>query len=156
MLATPLVTEAGQAAWKSLSWTSLDVVTGGLVLGVVLAAMFLGHWYLNTPTMQLNPLKRLIVLLLVVLVVRAAVSGLGVWQRVSSADGGMPTEFWLFLALRELAGIAGTFAMGWMAWETLKIPNTQSATGVLYAGVILAFIGELTSQLMSSGQFFPI
>jgi hypothetical protein len=46
--------------------------------------------------------------------------------------------------------------MGWMAWETLRIPNTQSATGVLYAGVILAFIGELTAQLLSAGRLFPV
>jgi len=26
----------------------------------VLTAMLLGHWYLNTPTMQLAPLKRLL------------------------------------------------------------------------------------------------
>src|SRR5688572_1757231 len=28
----------------------LDPVSGGLLLGSTLAAMFLGHWYLNTPT----------------------------------------------------------------------------------------------------------
>ena len=42
---------------------SLTDGTGGLVLGVTLAAMFLGHWYLNTPTMQLVPLKKLVVLM---------------------------------------------------------------------------------------------
>ena len=41
----------------------MDLVTSGLLLGVILAAMFLGHWYLNTPTMQLAPLRRLIALL---------------------------------------------------------------------------------------------
>ena len=45
-------------------------VTGGLVLGLVTTAMLLGHWYLNTPTMKLEPLKRLIVLL-VIAVLRA-------------------------------------------------------------------------------------
>ncbi|MFO0883145.1 MAG: hypothetical protein U0894_02990 [Pirellulales bacterium] len=46
--------------------------------------------------------------------------------------------------------------MSWMTWLTLKIPNTQSATGILYAGVILAFIGELTGQLMSLGGGWPL
>jgi hypothetical protein len=27
---------------------------------------------------------------------------------------------------------------------------------VLYAGVILAFIGELTAQLLSAGRLFPV
>ncbi|MFO0905664.1 MAG: hypothetical protein U0939_21825 [Pirellulales bacterium] len=156
VLATPPVASRGASSAAPVLWTTLDVATGGLVLGVVLAAMFLGHWYLNTPTMQLAPLKRLILILLAVLVVRLAVSGGGVALRVATADAALPTEFWLFLALRMLAGVAGTFSMGWMAWETLKIPNTQSATGVLYAGVILAFIGELTSQLMSVGQIYPV
>jgi hypothetical protein len=43
-----------------------------------------------------------------------------------------------------------------MTWLTLKIPNTQSATGILYAAVILAFIGELTAQLMSDAASYPL
>ncbi|HJN07493.1 MAG: hypothetical protein QGG09_18755 [Pirellulaceae bacterium] len=43
-----------------------------------------------------------------------------------------------------------------MAWYTLKVPNTQSATGILYAGVILTFLGELTSQLLSVDTLYPI
>ena len=31
-----------------------------LALGVTLAAMLLGHWYLNTPTMELLPLRRVL------------------------------------------------------------------------------------------------
>lgn len=137
-----------------LTW--LDTATGGLVLGTFLAAMFLGHWYLNHPGMPLAPLKRLIQLLLGAIMARALVAGLGVGLRISVAEVPLATEFWLFLSLRWLAGLVGTLAMAGMAWGTLKIPNTQSATGVLYAGVILAFIGELTSQLLSVGQSYPV
>ena len=38
----------------------------------------------------------------------------------------------------------------WMAWRTLEIPNTQSATGILYVAVIGVFIGELTGLLLSA------
>jgi hypothetical protein len=38
----------------------------------------------------------------------------------------------------------------------LKIPNTQSATGILYAAVVLAMIGELTSQLLSAETMYPV
>ena len=62
----------------------------------------------------------------------------------------------LFLALRWLSGLAGVLVVAWLTWQTLKIPNTQSATGILYAGVILAFIGELTSQLLSAGARYPV
>jgi hypothetical protein len=44
----------------------------------------------------------------------------------------------------------------WLTWQTLKIPNTQSATGILYAAVVLAFIGELTSQLLSAEARYPL
>lgn len=143
------------ASWWRLVAT-VDVATGGLVLGATLAAMFLGHWYLNTPTMELRPLRRLLVVLLAAVVVRGMFAAVSTGLRVFSAEQAMATEFWLFLSLRWLAGIVGVFGMGWMAWETLRIPNTQSATGVLYAGVILAFIGELTAQLLSAGRLFPV
>jgi hypothetical protein len=64
---------------------------------------------------------------------------------------GEPLSFitWVFIAMRWLSGLLGTLSLGILTWQTLKIPNTQSATGILYAGVILTFIGELTSQLVA-------
>jgi hypothetical protein len=55
-----------------------------------------------------------------------------------------------------LAGLVGAAVLTWLTWLTLRIPNTQSATGILYAGVILVFIGELTSRLMSVTTLFPL
>jgi hypothetical protein len=134
-----------------------DRVTSGLVLGCVTTAMLLGHWYLNTPTMKLDPLKRLIAMLFGVVGLRVIVSLAGAWLELAhSAAGGMPPGWTLFFALRWLSGIAGVLIVAWLAWQTLKIPNTQSATGILYAGVILAFIGELTSQLLSAGARYPV
>ena len=146
---------AGPANWWRLV-VAADVASGGLVLGATLAAMFLGHWYLNTPTMELRPLRRLLLLMLAAVAVRAVFAAGSTGLRMYSSDEAIATQFWLFLTLRWLAGIVGVFGMGWMAWETLRIPNTQSATGVLYAGVILSFIGELVAQLLSAGQFFPV
>ena len=37
-----------------------DIITSGLVVGSVMTAMLLGHWYLNTPTMNLIPLRKLL------------------------------------------------------------------------------------------------
>ena len=154
-----LATVPPTATLRAVMWRAMaavDVASGGLVLGATLAAMFLGHWYLNTPTMELRPLRRLLLVMLGAVVARGVFAAASTWLRVSTAEQAMATEFWLFLSLRWLAGILGVFGMGWMAWETLKIPNTQSATGVLYAGVILAFIGELTAQLLSAGRLFPV
>jgi hypothetical protein len=138
-----------------------DQVTSGLLMGFMTAAMLLGHWYLNTPTMQLEPLKRLIALLAVAIVLRMAVSGFGtalLFQAVAveGAAVSLPPLWGPFLALRWLAGLLGTLVMAGMTWQTLKVPNTQSATGILYAGMILAFIGELTAALLSAESPFPL
>jgi hypothetical protein len=136
-----------------------DRLTGGLVLGLVATAMLLGHWYLNSPTMKLEPLKRLIVLLAAAIGLRMLLCAVGTWLVATTnfASLGMPpTTFGLFIALRWLAGLIGVLGLAFLTWQTLKIPNTQSATGILYAGVILAFIGELTSQLLSAQSLFPV
>jgi hypothetical protein len=144
---------------RPLAFQAADRVTGGLLLGLVTAAMLLGHWYLNTPTMKLAPLKRLILLLAAAVLVRAIVSGSGLWLELGHHAFREMSEMhtWVvFLVLRWLAGIAGVLGLAWLTWQTLKIPNTQSATGILYAAVVLALIGELTSQLLSAGAWYPV
>ncbi|GAG95870.1 unnamed protein product, partial [marine sediment metagenome] len=48
----------------------VEVTFSGLILGFALGSMLLGHWYLNTPSMQLDPLRRLLICLVVVAIVR--------------------------------------------------------------------------------------
>ncbi len=62
-----------------------DVVTGGLVLGTTMAAMFLGHWYLNSPTMALAPLRRLMWIMGAAIAVRAVTCGLGLALELQAA-----------------------------------------------------------------------
>jgi hypothetical protein len=138
---------------------ALDRLSSGLLLGLVTTSMLLGHWYLNTPTMRLEPLKRLIVLLGLAVVLRMIVGGAGAWLEFTEhlPQTAIPFTTWaLFLTLRWLAGLVGVLVLAALTWQTLKIPNTQSATGILYAAVILAFIGELTSQLLSAQSRYPV
>jgi hypothetical protein len=132
----------------------LSAIFSGLLLGTTIAAMFLGHWYLNTPTMELKPLRFLIEGMAMAVVLEAALSGLALTLElrepwISSSD-------YIFIALRWLSGIVGTAILTWMAWRTLKIPNTQSATGILYVAVVTTFLGELTSLLLSRGTAYPL
>jgi hypothetical protein len=145
--------ESASPAAQALKW--FDPVGGGLVLGVTMAAMLLGHWHLNSPGMSLNPLKRLVLGMVLVIALRAALAGLGLAADFE-AEGPFGLERWLFLSLRWLAGLVGAGIAAAMAWQTLKIPNTQSATGILYVGVIVTFVGELTSQLLSRESLFPL
>lgn len=139
----------------------LDPLLGGLVLGLTFAAMLLGHWYLNAPGMSLKPLKRLVLAMFAAVVLRAALAGLGLGLELTET----PTPFelgrwemgrWLFVGLRWLAGLVGASVVAVATWQTLKIPNTQSATGILYVGVIGTFLGELMSLLLSSETTYPL
>lgn len=132
-----------------------DLGSSGLLMGVTLSAMFLGHWYLNTPTMELLPLKRLVILMTCAIVARTLVSGTGLALQATSAQP-LDNVFWIFVTFRWLSGLLGTLTLALMTWYTLKVPNTQSATGILYAGVILAFLGELTSLLLSVDYLYPL
>lgn len=133
----------------------LDPLTSGLLLGSTTAAMLLGHWYLNAPGMKLEPLQRLIALMGAAVVLRSAVSGVGlVW--LLGRDTAPDATQSALLALRWLAGLLGPAIMAWMSWKTLEIPNTQSATGILYVGVIGVFLGEMTAALLSGELVLPL
>ena len=158
---TGLTTAALATPWNDrmsglgLLLAMADLGSSGLLLGVTLAAMFLGHWYLNTPSMHLLPLKRLVALMAIAIVIRTLLCATGLALQISY---GQPLEFlsWVFVGMRWFSGLLGTLMMAMLSWQTLKVPNTQSATGILYAGVILAFIGELTSQLLSVDALYPL
>ncbi len=93
--------------------------------------MLLGHWYLNTPSMRLQPLQALDYVdgdcrdraLVAAGSLTSAVTGL-----MESAGR---STCWPFWPLRWLAGLLGILGFSGMTWQTLKIPNTQSATGIL-------------------------
>jgi hypothetical protein len=131
-----------------ISFALADILTSGSLLGTTVTAMLLGHWYLNTPTMKLRPLQHLVLLMTAAVVLRAIVDAAAGNAGLSATETVQSTRYAL-LALRWLAGIAGVLGLAAMTWQTLKIPNTQSATGILYVAVIFAFLGELTSQLLS-------
>ncbi|MBL9123471.1 MAG: hypothetical protein JNG90_07545 [Planctomycetaceae bacterium] len=150
-----LALPAAHASTPAVTWLdAIDTLASGLLLGSAMAAMLLGHWYLNTPSMQLAPLQRLVLILAGAVALRALVSLVGLGLEVSAQ--GWPSQHLAFVALRWLAGIVGTGVVAAMTWQTLKIPNTQSATGILYVGVITTFLGELTAQLLSSQTLYPL
>ena len=72
-----------------------------------------------------------------------------------------PVElFWtrqgLLVGTRWLVGLLVPCVFVYMTHDCIKRRSTQSATGILYAAVILTFIGELMSQLMSAETLYPV
>ena len=133
----------------------LNPLTGGLVLGLTMAAMFLGHWYLNTPTMAIRPLEKLVMGMAAAICLRACVEG-AAFGIVVAQSGWPHGSQWAFIALRWLAGIFGALALAVMTLKTLQIPNTQSATGILYVAVIATYLGELMALLLGASGSFAV
>ena len=114
--------------------------------------MLLGHRYLTAPGMPLAPLIQLNAVLGMAAILRFLVSAICLF----SAFGAFTQSiFWIWLALRWLAGILGPMAVCVMVHRILRYRNTQAATGVLFVGVILTFIGELTADLLQRAFSMP-
>jgi hypothetical protein len=129
----------------------LSTLASAATLGATMTGMLLGHRYLTAPGMPLAPLVRVNLYLGIAAVCRCVLS-LNALLYVSALHD---STAWTFLALRWLAGIIGPFAVSVMVWRILKYRNTQSATGVLFVGVILTFIGELTADLLFRDTGIP-
>ena len=135
---------------------------GAAVLGSSVVGMLLGHWYLTTPTMSIEPLKRLNLILGISGVLRLIASTtvlLMLWNGAfdtveQSLSFVAVPKTWL--GLRWLAGVIGPIGMSLMVWRILKYRNTQAATGVLFVGVILAFIGDMTAALLLLETKLPL
>ena len=129
---------AAAARGGAWAWDAAETASGGLALGMPIVAMLLGHWYLNAPGTPLGAIQRLTQAAGVVLAIRAAV------VLIAFATGsGTALPVWLAVTVRIGTGLLVPLGLTVMVWWTLKIPNTQSATGILYAMVVLVTIGEV-------------
>ena len=133
----------------------LAPISSGLLLGFTMGAMLLGHWYLNSPTMELKPLRKLILAMGAAVSLQAILSVAGLWGEIIATEH-LTLQWILFVVLRWTFGLLGVGTMTWMAWQTLNIPNTQSATGILYVAVIGTFVGETMALLLSSESLYPL
>jgi hypothetical protein len=127
--------------------------SSALLLGSAVAGMLLGHWYLTVPAMSIAPLNRLNAYFGAAAFLRmlfsAALLAIA-WDKVSGPTQGT------WLALRWLAGIIGPLVASIMVWRILKYRNTQSATGVLFVGVIVVFIGDMAATLLGRELGVPL
>ncbi len=53
----------------------------------------------------------------------------------------------LLFLMRWVMGFAGPLVATILAWKTVQIRSTQSATGILYAAMALVLFGELSSLI---------
>ena len=145
-------------------------VLSGCLIGFTVNAMLLGHWYLNAPGMRVDILRRsidqtlfvwsLLMVLVLAMIIWQFVSmgdpGASVFTNIQRAvtvatagvDGTLDSTGLALFWLRWLAGLIGLPVLLLMSRMTLDIPNTQSATGILYVACLAVILGELTAQLL--------
>jgi hypothetical protein len=155
----------GSAAWLVLAsradspaawlFNSASRLSSGFLLGATLTAMLLGHHYLTAPAMSIDPLKRFVRCIGWGLGVRGAVAlvglGLAHWGLAGLPRGTVGMDSPLFLSMRWGMGFAGPVLAAVLAWKTVQIRSTQSATGILYVALALVLFGELTSLIGARG-----
>lgn len=161
-IASPLTGMIGAATLGLIGWscfghgTTLPVgsfdfaskLASAALLGSTLTAMLLGHHYLTSPAMSIEPLRKLVVLMAAALMLRtllAAMAWIGSgWA--SSFHGSLVSP--LFLGMRWGMGIFGPALATYLTWKTVAIRSTQSATGILYIAMTLVLFGELCGMIL--------
>ena len=130
---------------KSPSLASIaNTLTSAWMLGAVTATMLLGHWYLTATGMSLFPFERANLLLAGTVVLRiVTVAAIAISTGSFLSPGQSPA-----LTLLHWGGLIGPLVLSGLTWRILKYRNTQSATGVLYAATILAYMGEMAAALI--------
>ena len=132
----------------------LTAITSSLVLGLVSGAMMFGHWYLIDPNLPVEYLRSFVRVLAVALIADLAALGsaLGVLAVVGGAAGaavmGLLDSHVGLVLWRTLLGPVATLTVTWMTWQTLKVPQTMAATGLLYIAVMSALVGEMLGRFI--------
>lgn len=163
--ALPLTAVVVATAGALLVWAAREASPGlwalngagrlasAFLMGSTLTAMLLGHHYLTAPAMSIDPLRRFVRCMAWGLGARTALAaaGLATWSAggVGTGPGGGAST--LFLAVRWGMGLAGPALATYLAWETVRIRSTQSATGILYIAMTLVLFGELSALVLSRG-----
>ena len=141
----------------------LTAITSALVLGLVSCAMLFGHWYLIDLEMPVDYLRTFIRLLGIVLIADlvALVLAIGLPAMLGSASAVAAVCELLashlgLLAVRLLLGPVATMVLVWMCWQTLKIPQTMAATGLLYIAVMSVLVGEMLGRFILFRTAIPL
>ena len=128
-----------------------------VLLGAVHSGMWFGHWYLVTPDLPVNFLKRFNTVLFWTLVGMIVLLCLNIFFRQQSTDVVAFNLFYqIIFGMRVLIGIAGTLLLYFITWDCLRpksvardvLGATRAATGFLFIAIITVFLGEFCSRFL--------
>ncbi|HVA81458.1 MAG TPA: hypothetical protein VNF29_11085 [Candidatus Binataceae bacterium] len=136
--------------------------TSALMLGLVSCAMMFGHWYLIDPNLPVEYLRSLVRMLAIALGadLAALLAVLGLFAIAGGAPHAAVTALFdthsMLLVARLVLGPIATLVLTWMTWQTLKVPQTMAATGLLYIAVMAAIVGEMLGRFILFRTAVPL
>jgi hypothetical protein len=138
-----------------------STLLGALLLGLGVVTMNVGHWYLVNPRLGIGHLGLPTLLLFYLMLARGflllVAAGLTVGQidPAGRTTAGLILDHAFFEGARIIAGWLFPAALAWMAVKTTEIRATQSATGILYALLVLLAIGEALGSYLTVTRLIP-
>ena len=141
--------------------TGISFGLSAMVVGTVVTAMLLGHWYLVVPNLSTRPLLALLGIITLGLCAEAAlavyaVRGVaGQAQTVRAHDlvsGSFAVPFWIHVG----AGVALPLLITGLALQSTRLRSLMSATGLLYVAVVLTLVGQVTGKVIFFSGGLPL
>ena len=119
-------------------------LSSGLLVGIVLYGMLLGHWYLVTPKLSARPMEQMHLILWPILIFKISWS---CWElfHVQTTLQEISLFNFILLAMRIVWGYLILLVMSFFSWKLVRMRSFQSATGILYACTFFVLVGELIS-----------
>jgi DMSO reductase anchor subunit len=137
-----LISPGGQLGGLGVPLADL---AGAMALGAALTGLSLGHWYLVSPTMSVQPLIRLTFLCIGALVCQSLLL-LALLFSPGVDTQALLSNYSLFVGVRVLFGLAVPLVACVMTWRTARIRSLDSATGLLYIVAALILAGEIAAR----------
>lgn len=142
---------------------ALSAIFSSAVLGLASGGMLFGHWYLIDPNLPVDYLRTIVRLLrialvaeLIVLFAVLAIMGLLGGHASTRAVATLLGSDSVLLGMRLILGPVASIVLAWMTWQTLKIPQTMAATGLLYIAVMSVLVGELMGRFILFRTALPL
>jgi hypothetical protein len=132
---------------------AVQLLLAALALGSVNAAMLLGHWYLVTPKLSPEPLRRMMALLILSLVLQATAFAASLLLVPGDAlSGGLGWLTWLRLVVGTLLPIG----IAVLAILASRAASLQASTGLLYIGLALVMAGSIAGASITYLTGVPV
>ncbi len=154
-----LAGRGGEAAWVF----GANALSAAALLGSVIVAMNLGHWYLVRWRLSVTHLIRFSLVLSGAIALRAILLLGGLLIHGASSPEGvagllqnLAVERGFFFWQRIGFGLLGPAVFAYMIHATARIRATQSATGILYLTVLFIVIGEFLARYMTVAGVVPM